>query len=268
MYDGKQLKIINKGLYVTNDDWQTAKAGVGNFIYYDPRDGTYKEGYGVIADKLVGNLILSEELGVYNESGSLVIDRNGVVVSTDMTENNSDRAVFSIERKDSNDSTTKLFYIDSNGNLVINGSVSIAKSTTSGGETIESVESLNEIADMARFDTTISNATNAIRLELRDDIRSATEASEQALESYKTSVEQYMRYDSDRGLTIGASDSNFQTVIDNSQMAFLENGNRIAYISNQRLNIPSAKIDKELRLGNYAFMPKDDGGVSLIWLGV
>lgn len=121
---------------------------------------------------------------------------------------------------------------------------------------------------MARFDTTISDATNVVRLELRDDIRSATEASEQALESYKTSVEQYMRFDSDRGLTIGASDSNFQTVIDNSQMAFLESGNRIAYISNQRLNIPSAKIDKELRLGNYAFMPKDDGGVSLVWLGV
>ena len=266
-YDDRQLKIINKGLYVSDDNWQTAKAGVGSFIYFDPQDGEYKEGYGVIADKLVGNLILSEELGIYNETGGLVVNKNGVTVSADVTDDNAERTVFSIERKDGND-ITRLFYIDDSGNIVINGSVSIAKSTVNGNEVVESVESLNEIADMNRFNDTINSATNVIKLELRDDIRSASESAESALSSYKNQVEQYMRFDSSFGLMIGAENSNFKTVIDNNQMAFLENGNRIAYISNQRLNIPSAKVDKELRLGNYAFMPKDDGGVSLVWLGV
>lgn len=77
-YLPEQVKIINKGLYFTDDDWRTAKAAIGAFEYYDPADGTYKQGYGVIAEKIVGNLILGNNLGIYNESGSFTVNENGV----------------------------------------------------------------------------------------------------------------------------------------------------------------------------------------------
>ena len=63
-YDGKQLKIINKGLFLTDDNWQTSKAGIGNFAFWNPVTEQMEESYGVIADTLVGNLILSERVGI------------------------------------------------------------------------------------------------------------------------------------------------------------------------------------------------------------
>ena len=53
----------------------------GKFIYLDPKDGVYKEGYGVIADTICSNLILSEEVGIYNPDSSIVINKDGISVS-------------------------------------------------------------------------------------------------------------------------------------------------------------------------------------------
>ena len=80
-YLDTQLKIINQGLYITDDNWKTTRTGIGKFIYLDPKDGVYKEGYGVIADTICSNLILSEEVGIYNPDSSIVINKDGISVS-------------------------------------------------------------------------------------------------------------------------------------------------------------------------------------------
>lgn len=80
-YLDTQLKIINQGLYITDDNWKTTRTGIGRFIYLDPKDGVYKEGYGVIADTICSNLILSEEVGIYNPDSSVVINKDGISVS-------------------------------------------------------------------------------------------------------------------------------------------------------------------------------------------
>ena len=80
-YLDTQLKIINQGLYITDDNWKTTRTGIGKFIYLDPKDGKYKEGYGVIADTICSNLILSEEVGIYNPDSSIVINKDGISVS-------------------------------------------------------------------------------------------------------------------------------------------------------------------------------------------
>ena len=80
-YLDTQLKIINQGLYITDDNWKTTRTGIGKFIYLDPKDGVYKDGYGVIADTICSNLILSEEVGIYNPDSSIVINKDGISVS-------------------------------------------------------------------------------------------------------------------------------------------------------------------------------------------
>ena len=118
-YNAEQVKIINHGLYYTNDNWRTVQTGIGKFIYYDPDDGQYKEDYGLIAHKIVGNIILGNELGIYNESGSVKLDENGVVITSNPTDDNP--AVFTIQRDDGEGNVTKFMYIDENGNLKITG---------------------------------------------------------------------------------------------------------------------------------------------------
>ena len=125
-YNPCQLKIINHGLYITNDGWKTAKAGVGQFYYFDPKDKTYKEGYGIIADTLVGNLILSSQVGIYNEEKSIEMDKNGIIVTT----NTYNKNVFTIKKEITDDEGNityeRQLYIDDNGNIVLGGGASIS----------------------------------------------------------------------------------------------------------------------------------------------
>lgn len=73
-YSPLQLKIINSVLAMTNDNWKTSKVGVGEFEYYNPKNQQTEIGYGIIANQIVGSLLLSEEVGIYNASGSMIFD--------------------------------------------------------------------------------------------------------------------------------------------------------------------------------------------------
>lgn len=124
-YDSKQLKIINKGLYLTDNNWRSSRAAVGNFVYYDPFDNLEKEGYGVIADTLIGNLVLSSDVGIYGSGLKVRINHNGLFMTnntTDVVINPNDASgVFCIQNHGANDTVTKVFYVDSNGLLHIQG---------------------------------------------------------------------------------------------------------------------------------------------------
>ena len=118
-YSAEQTKIINHGFYYTNDGWKTVKTGLGKYIYYDPETGTYKEDYGIIAQKIVGNIILGNELGIYNTSGSVKIDQNGMTITAYASDTNKD--LFTLQRKNEDGSYTKYVYVDDDGNIKIDG---------------------------------------------------------------------------------------------------------------------------------------------------
>lgn len=76
----EQVRLTNRTIAFTDDNWETTRSAVGRFYYYDPEDGTVKVGYGVIADTIVGNLVLSKQVGVYNEDGTIKLDDAGITI--------------------------------------------------------------------------------------------------------------------------------------------------------------------------------------------
>lgn len=153
-FSDEQMKLFNAGLYYTTDNWRTAKAGIGHFIYYDPVTNEEKDGYGVIADTIVGNIILSKEVGIYNKNGSLKMDNGGFVLTTDARDGEN-RNAFTIQKtvvgSEGNESVKKMMYIDSDGNLRFDGSsfkISTGKNTSSIEE-LTSEERIKEIAGTA-----------------------------------------------------------------------------------------------------------------------
>lgn len=153
-YSDEQIKIINKGLYVTDDNWKTSRAGIGKFFYYDPETNEMKEAYGVIADTLVGSLVLSEKVGVYNPTGSIRLNEDGVQITANITEgsdgsdeSNVAKELFVIQKKytdtDNEEVIDKLLYVNSNGELVLNGSVNINMSSGSSGDAGETPVPIN-----------------------------------------------------------------------------------------------------------------------------
>lgn len=157
VYSDKQLKIINKGLYLTDDGWLTAKAGIGNFTMWNPMTGQVDDMYGVIADTIVGNIILSEKVGIYNTQNSIVMDENGFVMTVDASDENTNNTVFTIQQLTGYDANgdeiiTKVLWVDDNGLLHIKGDgagldISATESITSLSENVASLKlSANEFS--------------------------------------------------------------------------------------------------------------------------
>ncbi len=152
-YSPEQIKIINKGLYFTNDNWLTAKAGVGAFTYYDPYEGDYREGYGVIAEKIVGNIILGNDLGIYNESGSFIANNEGVTITAvagETGDTGANQNVFTVQRDNGDGTATRYIYIDNQGRVRISGSSLVI---TAGDSTYNLMQSLSKKTTRAIMNT-------------------------------------------------------------------------------------------------------------------
>lgn len=74
------------------------------------------------------------------------------------------------------------------------------------------------------------------------------------------------------GAEIGKSDSPFKAKIDNEELGFYENAQKVAYIGNKKMYITDAEINNKLTIGNYDngywdFLPRQNGNLSLKWRG-
>lgn len=270
-YDDKQLKLINRGLYLTDDNWLTSRAGIGDFTFWNPQTQQMEETYGVIADTLVGNLILSEKVGIYNTKNSITLDENGIIITADDTVQGQNQMALTVQRKELDENgdeyLTNVMYLDDNGNLVLNGSIRINSSSD------QNISSLDELADTSRYTEEIAqivydeiHGENGVYTSIDRVYLDSVAYTQSMLENYKADVGQYMTFD-ENGLTLGATTSAFKTVIDNQRLAFMDGDNAVAYISNNQLYIPNAVIQQTLTLGKFFFSPRTDGGVSLVWQG-
>lgn len=267
-YNEKQLKIINKGLYLTDDNWETSKAGIGNFTFYNPMTGQFEQSYGVIADTLVGNLILGENVGIYNTENSITMDENGLIITSNGTGDTANSVVFQIQRKqiaeDGTELTIPAMFVDSDGNLVLNGTIRINSSADTN------VSTLDDLTDTSRWTDQINNAVHTeaqiIYNEIDAKYNTILQETTAQLEQYKADIGQYMQFGDD-GLTLGATSSEFKTVIDNRGMYFKQGDTTVSYVNNNQLYIPNGVIENTLILGSFFFSPRADGGVSLTWQG-
>lgn len=285
-YDDKQLKIINRGLYLTDDNWLTSRAGIGDFAFYNPMTKQMEESYGVIADTLVGNLILSEKVGVYNTNNGIVMDEFGLTITThsdsidDEVSGDTSLGAFTIQNEytaaDGSTQTEKLFYIDSDGNVVLNGNIRINTPVNinvddeeeENPENTDYIITINDLCDPTRITNAVDSKFGELQTQFETSIdkayADAMAYADQILNGYKADVGQYMQYGLD-GLTLGAVSSPFKTLIDNQGMYFKQDDSIVSYVNNHQLYIPNAVIESTLTIGNFFFSPYPDGSVSLTW---
>lgn len=123
-YSPFQLKILNNGLYFTSDEWKNIEVGVGRISYIDPETKQSVNDYGIIAKTVVGKLILSEKLGIYNANGSLKFTEDGLIVTNGtnsfIVNPNDNAGLIKILK-----GTSKQFYINSDGDVCLSGSINI-----------------------------------------------------------------------------------------------------------------------------------------------
>lgn len=127
-YSPEQLWISNNKICFTNDGWTTTKAVFGKVLVGG------KESYGLIADAIVGKLIMGNNLVLSNSAGTLTFDENGLTIA------NGDAAVginptgnyaIGVSRKSAN-GYADVLTVDNKGNLTINGGKIIVGDGTMG----------------------------------------------------------------------------------------------------------------------------------------
>lgn len=117
------------------------------------------------------------------------------------------------------------------------------------------------------FQTSITQNSSEIRMDftaITDEIKNNVAANQELLE-------EYIRF---KGalIELGKVGNAFTAELSNEELAFKENGQKIAYISNQSLVITNAEIRNKLSLGNDArgwfdFISRTNGNLSIKWRG-
>lgn len=73
-------------------------------------------------------------------------------------------------------------------------------------------------------------------------------------------------------LTLNASGSDtaqFVTQLTNTELGFIDSGNKVAWLSNQQLHITDAEVTGSLQFGGFAFIPHGTAGaMGLKWVGI
>ena len=112
--DKEEVAIINNTIAFTKDNWNTCSLALGKL--------TLDNGvtvYGIIAEALIGKLIMGENLYISNSSGTYTFDENGFIASNgtnSFTINPNTNEILVITKNNE-----KVFYVDNTGLLHIKG---------------------------------------------------------------------------------------------------------------------------------------------------
>lgn len=74
-------------------------------------------------------------------------------------------------------------------------------------------------------------------------------------------ISSYIRFDSD-GMEMGKKDGEFKVRLSPKKQSFFMKEKEVAYFSNEELFITDARILRSIRIGNFAFVPRENGNLS------
>lgn len=162
---------------------------------------------------------------------------------------------------------------------------SIIKSQTSINDNIDNVvknakeEVLKNVkdnytlsSDFKALSSTVSSQLSQTASDITASFSTAQEYAREVdgqLQKFKDEFSTYIRFSSS-GMEIGKTNSVFTSKLDNTKLAFCQNGEEIAYISNNKMYITTADIEDELRIGDktlgyFVWIQGSAGNLSLKW---
>ena len=155
-YDDSQVWLNNNTLLFTDDGWKSAKSGIGKFT-----NSSGETFYGVLADIIVGNFVLTSALTVSNQNNTIAMNKDGATFTNcNITINKGVNSLY-LNATDGIKLTkngVSQFYIDANGNAVFNG--------TLGANSINAdiINTLNIVAGSVRSDWVYTGSLNASQI--------------------------------------------------------------------------------------------------------
>jgi hypothetical protein len=79
-------------------------------------------------------------------------------------------------------------------------------------------------------------------------------------------IEKYIRFEGGN-IILGEGGSELVLRIENDRISFLDGGAEVAYFSNKQLYVLDGHFINSLRVGKFAFLPRENGNLSLVKVG-
>lgn len=129
-YELEQAKLINNLFAFTDDGWKSVKLALGKIHIVNPNSGVESHCYGLVADVLIGKMIVSESTYIGNNENTFTIDERGLLAySKDRNtvvkiDPNNTNGLLEIWKNYQKSNKYKTFWTDDKGNLSIIGNFS------------------------------------------------------------------------------------------------------------------------------------------------
>lgn len=119
------------------------------------------------------------------------------------------------------------------------------------GETQTIVESMN--TELTQTKNQFEFMFNEFNLDLQD-VANGTDAKFQDISKYIRFV--------NGNIIIGIEGNQLTLKLQNNKIVFLDNNSEVAYLTNRKMYVTDGEFLNELRIGNYAFIPRANGNLS------
>ena len=98
------------------------------------------------------------------------------------------------------------------------------------------------------------------------ELRSTVDANDIEAREQLAEIKKYIRFE-DGNIILGEAGNEITLRIENDKILFLDAGAEVAYFTNKHLTVKDASFLNSMRIGSFAFIPRDNGNLSLVKVG-
>ena len=113
------------------------------------------------------------------------------------------------------------------------------------------------ISDVRLVITQTKDSYDMEFIQFRQDVEAVANGTDAQFEE----IRKYIRFP-DGKILLGEVGNELELQIANDRISFLQDGAEVAYFSDRKLYVTDAQILHSLQLGNFAFMPRENGNLS------
>lgn len=133
----------------------------------------------------------------------------------------------------------------------------------------EDTLSSDEAAEIYTTQTEFTQTSDEIRIDFNKSIAAASSDLQSQMDASATSangkfaeINKYIRF-VDGKIVLGETGNELMLTVQNDRVSFTQSGVEVAYFSNNNLYVKRAEILTTMKIGNYEFTPRNDGGLAL-----
>lgn len=113
--------------------------------------------------------------------------------------------------------------------------------------------------------TTMTQLSDSFEF-LFTELRTHVDANDADARTQLTEISKYIRFENGN-IILGEAGNEITLRLENDRIAFLDAGAEVAYFADKHLTVKDASFLNSMRIGSFAFIPRDNGNLSLVKVG-